>query len=191
MGEPAKMKKVMCILLSVCISGGVFARDFEAELAAELAASEKSRQKGWGNYALGLGIMIAGTIFTLATSDPEGDNTLPILVGGGAVVAGSLILLYGEPSMGESAAATKKAGRLQYVIDHPELSDQDKNAIADGKIYMGMKEEHLVVSWGEPRTITASVGSWGVHKQYVYGSFEYGTSQYVYVENGVVVSWQT
>ena len=190
------MKKVVCILVLFCMAGMVFARDFEAELSAELAAAEKSEQKGWGSYALGLGLMIVGLIVMLATPrDPEtgGLSTEGILIGGGAAIGGSFIIIYGDwlPSMGESATSTEKARRLQYVIDHPELSYRDKNAIADGMVYIGMSEEHLIISWGKPSDINSSVGSWGVHKQYVYGTYSaYSSPRYVYVENGFVTSWQ-
>ena len=157
-------------------------RDFEAELAA----AGGSKSKGWANYVLGLGIMLGGLIFMVATNDPESDNLLPIVVGGGATIAGGLIALFGMPSGGDY----EKTRRLQYVIDHPELPSGVKNAIADGKIYIGMKEEHLLASWGKPRDINKSVGSWGVHKQYVYG-YDVSSFQYVYVEDGEIVSWQS
>jgi hypothetical protein len=58
-------------------------------------------------------------------------------------------------------------------------------SIADKKIKLGMSEQALLCSWGEPPGgVHSSVGSWGVRKQYVYA----GT--YVYVENGKVTSWQ-
>jgi len=53
------------------------------------------------------------------------------------------------------------------------------------KIQIGMPEKYLILSWGEPDDINESVGIWGTHKQYVYGS-----GQYVYVENGFITSWQ-
>ncbi|MES2960846.1 MAG: hypothetical protein V4694_00490 [Pseudomonadota bacterium] len=53
------------------------------------------------------------------------------------------------------------------------------------RISLGMPEELLILSWGNPNNVTQSVGSWGVHKQYIY------ESNYVYIENGKITSWQS
>ena len=52
------------------------------------------------------------------------------------------------------------------------------------KVQLGMSEAALLCSWGRPERVNRSVGSWGEHKQYIYGG------RYVYVENGKVTSWQ-
>jgi len=59
------------------------------------------------------------------------------------------------------------------------------NDVKEEKIRLGMPEKMLIMAWGEPDDINESVGIWGTHKQYVYGS-----GQYVYVENGFITSWQ-
>lgn len=66
-------------------------------------------------------------------------------------------------------------------------------SIVDGESMIFFKELSIGISedelkycrLGYPIKINESFGSWGLHKQYVYNSF------YVYVENGIVVSWQT
>jgi hypothetical protein len=57
--------------------------------------------------------------------------------------------------------------------------------VAKGLIWIGMTEQMLIDSWGQPEDINASVTRYGSRKQYVYGS-----GQYVYVENGIIDSWQ-
>ncbi len=52
---------------------------------------------------------------------------------------------------------------------------------------LGMTTEQIRASWGSPEDINRTVGSWGVHEQWVYHS-PYGP--YVYIEDGVVTSWQ-
>jgi hypothetical protein len=47
-----------------------------------------------------------------------------------------------------------------------------------------MTDEMVRLSWGSPRDINRSVGSWGVHEQWVY------YSSYLYFENGILTSWQ-
>ena len=61
----------------------------------------------------------------------------------------------------------------------------DDSLIRKGHIKMGISECQLYASWGMPEDQNRTVGGWGVHIQYVYGS---GT--YVYTENGRVTSWQ-
>ncbi len=74
--------------------------------------------------------------------------------------------------------------RQKFVRDNPKLSRSRKNQILNGEIYIGMSREMVRASWGDPRDINRSVGSWGVHEQWVY----YRT--YVYFENGVLTAWQ-
>ena len=56
-------------------------------------------------------------------------------------------------------------------------------------IHVGTKESYLLEMCGYPQDVNTSVGSWGEHKQYVYGDSSHGRI-YVYIENGVVTSWQ-
>lgn len=56
--------------------------------------------------------------------------------------------------------------------------------IFEEKIWIGMTKEMLIESWGRPNDINRTVGSWGVHEQCIY------SSAYIYIENGVVTSWQ-
>lgn len=66
------------------------------------------------------------------------------------------------------------------------------------KIQLGMTNAELLCSWGAPQRVNKSVGSYGVHKQYVYGTARVcrggmcmgGVSHYVYIENGILTSWQ-
>jgi hypothetical protein len=78
--------------------------------------------------------------------------------------------------------------RILDLKEKYELTDDQCTLIKKHKIYIGMPEDALVESWGTPRDINRNVGYWGVHKQYVYGDFP--NSYYVYVDNGVVTSWQ-
>jgi hypothetical protein len=66
------------------------------------------------------------------------------------------------------------------------FDERNFNLIKNNKIAMGISEQVLTCSWGAPNRINDTVGHWGAHRQYVYGS-----GQYVYVENGVVKSWQS
>lgn len=56
--------------------------------------------------------------------------------------------------------------------------------IMERKIATGMTKEQAILSWGKADEIHKTVGSWGVHEQWVYGS------SYLYFENGKLTSWQ-
>jgi len=73
---------------------------------------------------------------------------------------------------------------------HPEWSLTDCLRIADGLIWLGATDEQVRLSWGRPDTVNRSVGSWGVHEQWVYRHGDYSGS-YLYFGNGVLASWQT
>jgi len=71
------------------------------------------------------------------------------------------------------------------------FTDEEIRLIKEQKIGIGMSEKALVTSWGNPTKINRSVRRYGVHKQYVYGSYSrYSRPTYVYVENGKVTGWQ-
>jgi hypothetical protein len=52
-----------------------------------------------------------------------------------------------------------------------------------------MTKDEVVASWGNPYDINRTVGSWGVHEQWVYGE-NISNRKYYYFENGVLTSWQ-
>jgi|WetSurMetagenome_2_1015567.scaffolds.fasta_scaffold06003_7 hypothetical protein len=58
------------------------------------------------------------------------------------------------------------------------------NTIINKKVKIGMTKNMVLDSWGEPDDINRSVGSWGVHEQWVYGE------NYLYFENGKLTSFQ-
>lgn len=84
----------------------------------------------------------------------------------------------------EYALRKRKLANALWIAQHDSASQRVIDAIVDGEIFLGMERKYLLISWGKPEDINKSVGSWGTHEQFVYGS------QYVYVENGVVTSWQ-
>lgn len=53
-----------------------------------------------------------------------------------------------------------------------------------GTINIGLTEDEVIVSWGEPRDKNKTVGSWGVSDQWIY------PDHYLYFENGKLTSWQ-
>lgn len=72
----------------------------------------------------------------------------------------------------------------KYLEKNPKFMAFKHNAIKK-EISMGMPEELVILSWGKPQSVNTTVTSRRVHKQMVYGR-----RNYVYVDNGVVTSWQ-
>lgn len=78
----------------------------------------------------------------------------------------------------------KRAKTLHDANSH--WSKQDCVDIVNRKIWIGMSDDQLKKSMGRPHEVNRTVGAWGNHEQWVYGDW----GPYVYVENGIVTSWQ-
>ena len=74
-----------------------------------------------------------------------------------------------------------------FYLKAPEKSFSKKalKAIKEGRIYIGMTDRNVLVSWGPPKKVNRTVGKWGTHEQWVYSE-----NTFVYIENGKVTSWQ-
>ncbi len=109
-----------------------------------------------------------------------------------------LATITGCASMLQQGARQAAERRQAYVQTHVELDDATRNRILQGKVAIGMTTEQVIASWGRPHDINRTVGSWGVHEQWVYGYTKYygsGVSgfvstSYLYFENGLLTSWQ-
>ena len=76
------------------------------------------------------------------------------------------------------------AERKNYLIK--AFGNRITNKILDKKIWIGMSKKMTTESWGKPNDINKTVGSWGVHEQWIYSDKDY----YLYFENGILTSWQ-
>lgn len=63
--------------------------------------------------------------------------------------------------------------------------EENWELICEQKIQIGFTEDELMLSWGAPNNINKTVVSGIKHEQFVY------SSQYVYLENGIVTSFQS
>src|SRR5690606_14161378 len=91
--------------------------------------------------------------------------------------------------------ATTASGEEGYIAFNPDYfftSDpipsgtppRIAQAIREQKVMLVMTAKQVELSWGKSEDVNRSVGSWGVHEQWVYGR------QYVYIKNGRVSSFQ-
>lgn len=69
---------------------------------------------------------------------------------------------------------------------YPEWSKNDCLRIAKQEIWTGMNKNQLVLAWGQPRSIDKNVTYGSNMEQWVYGNL----GPFVYIENGIVTSWQ-
>ena len=67
-----------------------------------------------------------------------------------------------------------------------EYGSRFGNLINAGKFTIGMTKEMVIESIGKPDDINRTVGSWGVHEQWVYDK----RGLYIYFKNGKVTSFQ-
>lgn len=58
------------------------------------------------------------------------------------------------------------------------------NKLKQGYYWIGMTKEMATISLGRPNDLNKTVGSWGVHEQWVYDDL------YIYFENGILTSYQ-
>lgn len=91
-------------------------------------------------------------------------------------------------TVGGSKCTRATRGRASELLAaHPEWSDDVISTVACGWVQEGLTKDQLVASWGRPDHINRSGGAYGIHEQWVY----HDGSSYVYLEEGIVTSWQT
>lgn len=78
----------------------------------------------------------------------------------------------------------KRKKRRDLLVN--ALGTKIGNRIVNREIWLGMSGDLARLSQGIPDDINKSVGSWGVHEQWVYNSKDL----YLYFENGKLTSWQ-
>lgn len=86
---------------------------------------------------------------------------------------------------GGGCSRATRGRALRLVQAHRGWPTEVLSAVMCGFVQEGMTAEQLKASWGAPERNNRSVGSWGVHEQWVY------PSNYVYLANGKVTSWQS
>lgn len=77
----------------------------------------------------------------------------------------------------------------EYLQNHPRLAPKIKNALLEGKFFIGMDKEQIRVLLGEPDNINRTVTKNGVSEQWLYGNPGFG-AKYLYFEDGIFESWQ-
>lgn len=76
----------------------------------------------------------------------------------------------------------------KYLQRNPQISESFKSAIRAEMLELGMDREMVEYAWGKPNEKNRSVGSWGIHEQWVYEKD--GKYRFAYFENGILTGWQ-
>lgn len=77
----------------------------------------------------------------------------------------------------------------EYINNHPDLSQKTKNAILQSEVFIGMTDDQVKASIGEPDKVNRTVYEFGVHEQWVYRD-RILSDKYYYFEDGKLTSWQ-
>ena len=90
--------------------------------------------------------------------------------------------------------------KQEYLSNHPEISSLIRQCILNGKdgrgsalnpVVLGMTKEQFLLCRSEPDSINHTVGSWGVHEQWVYGGMGGIPIRCYYFENGILTAHQS
>lgn len=82
----------------------------------------------------------------------------------------------------KAITAANKAKRKASLIN--KYGSSNANLILEGKVKIGMTAEMCREAWGSPYDINKTIGSWGIHEQWVYDG------SYLYFEDGILTSIQ-
>ena len=94
----------------------------------------------------------------------------------------------------ESVLVEKR--REYFVRSHKNISEKLQRSILNGRILLKMTREQAWATCGRATKVNTDVGSWGEHEQWVYDEKEIhfkdriSCPEYIYIENGIVSSWQ-
>ncbi len=84
--------------------------------------------------------------------------------------------------------------REAYIATHPKADAQTKQAVLNGKIFIGMEKDAVIASYGKPYKINRTVTAMTVTEQWIYGfeSFDgsFISGPILYIENGHLTAWQ-
>jgi HrpA-like RNA helicase len=91
---------------------------------------------------------------------------------------------YAKQEQKELEKRKKEAEKKRRKTLEEKYGKARADRLISGTIRLDDTTEMVLVARGKPKDIKRSVGSWGVHEQWVY------TGIYLYFENGKLKSWQ-
>lgn len=105
----------------------------------------------------------------------------------------------GKTIYSDTPCREDKSTKLKLRVDKPTLSDQLRAmetseaevSVMKHRIYIGMREQDLIRSWGRPNKINTTKSSSGSSEQWIYRNPGIGNDTYVYLQDGVVSTIQS
>lgn len=89
-----------------------------------------------------------------------------------------------------SLCSSSQSARVKRLVaQHDEWDDQVIATIACRRFGMGMTAAQLRASLGAPNDVNRTVTRYGTHEQWIYGEPISGAT-YIYLEDGIITSWQ-
>jgi len=85
----------------------------------------------------------------------------------------------------EAAEAAESQKELKQKYKKYKWSKKTWDCIFKGEVYIGMTKLQATLSWGEPKRVNRTSGSYGVHEQWVYEG-----RNYLYFKNGILETIQ-
>ena len=77
-----------------------------------------------------------------------------------------------------------KMSKIERIMEKYNCSREIAEVISKKQVRIGMTTDQVRAAWGRPERVNRTVGSYGVHEQWVYGY------TYLYFEDGVMTSFQ-
>jgi hypothetical protein len=84
----------------------------------------------------------------------------------------------------EAKRAQEREAQRQAAIRAHAWPEHIKTAAIERRVLIGMTAEQATLAWGKPNRVNRTVGRWGVHEQWIYGS------TYLYFDNDRLTSFQ-
>jgi hypothetical protein len=149
----------------------------ESKYLDDLKRAKTAKGFDWGMVITGGAATIAGTVLSIA----GGRDHLALglsLAGGGVVVGGLGFLLM--------PIHDDKIRRYEYLHTHPDITKRSRVAIENNTIYLGMPEEHVIASIGEPTDRKETTDEEGPLTMLYYKKFKL----ILYIRDGKLVDWK-
>lgn len=119
-------------------------------------------------------------------------NVKPFLI---ALAIGLLVLSFSPDRGPESVSGSSLGAYFDRLVDdcqvvHPDWGRDACESIVRGDIWVGMTEEMILASLGEPRSVEIPDDENPSYEEWTYRTARYGL-EVLYVEDGLLTGWGT
>ncbi len=79
-----------------------------------------------------------------------------------------------------TSVVINRINELKNLISTLRIPSEQLRKLAQGRIWVGAKEQYVILSWGTPKDINRTITANTEHEQWVYDG------GYIYLDNGIV-----